>query len=152
MHHKKSSTAHTMFSNVMSELCTCIASSAQWMLPRWQCLQMIFLVLYASAFALRAPLIHICTRCYWLHNVTGTIWHNAMPYYSHASHIGRETDSYSKSSNRSLNSNVTSSSGKSGISQQRRMAVYTLQCRQFTSVLTHACPPVFEYRHCREQE
>jgi len=70
--------------------------------------------------------IQICSCL--LHNVTGAVWHNAMPCYSHASHIGSDTDSNSKSSDSSLNRNDTSSSDKSGNSQQRRVAVCTSQC------------------------
>jgi len=58
-----------------------------------------------------------------LHNVTSTVWHNVMTCYSHASHIGSDSDS--KSSDSSHNRNGTSSIDKSGNSQQRRVAVCT---------------------------
>jgi hypothetical protein len=77
-----------------------------------------------------------------LHNVTGTVWHNALPCYSHASRIGSSTDSNSKSNNSSLSRNGTSSSDKSGNSQQCRVAVCTLRCNKGIKIWSLLWPEV----------
>ncbi len=57
-------------------------------------------------------------------------YYNAMPCYSHASHISSDTDSNSKSSGSSLGRSGASSSDISGNSQQRRVAVYKSWCNK----------------------
>jgi len=63
-----------------------------------------------------------------------------MPCYSHASHIGSDADSNSKSSDSSLNS--ISSSDRSGNSQQRRVAVCISQCSEGLEVWSLLWPQV----------
>ena len=59
------------------------------------------------------------------HNVKGTVWHSVIPCYSHAGHIGSDTDSNSKSQVSIVD---TKGANSNGTSQQRRVAVCTSQC------------------------
>ena len=64
-----------------------------------------------------------------LHTVTGTEWHNAVPYHSHASCISSNSDSNSKSSDSSLSRNGTSN-GDEAAKVSSEVAVCTSQCNK----------------------